>query len=205
MKKHMIRILTATGLVLCLSFLSSTYIIKPTASIVEPSQPSYEIADLTAADQSLSPVSRGSERRLPVNPPVMAEPKAPALKAQKISPSQELDLLARLITAEAQAEPYEAKVAVGAVVMNRVKSGEFPNSISKVIYQKINGYDQFTPVVNGWINKPAQADCIKAAKEAMNGSDPSGGALFYYDNKSTNPWMLEKPVSTQIGNMIFAY
>lgn len=114
-------------------------------------------------------------------------------------------MLARLITAEAQAEPYEAKVAVGAVVMNRVISSDFANSISKVIFQNINGYYQFTPVVNGWIDKPAQSDCMEAAKEALNGRDPSNGALFYYDHTSTNSWMLAKPVSTRIGLMFFAY
>lgn len=122
-----------------------------------------------------------------------------------VNSGNELDLLARLITAEAQGEPYEAKVAVGAVVMNRVKSDLFPGSIRDVIYQNIEGYYQFTPVVNGWIDKPAQADCIKAAKEAINGRDPTNGALFYYDNKTTNTWILSKPVSITIGNMIYAY
>ncbi len=67
----------------------------------------------------------------------------------------DLDLLARLITAEAQSEPYSAQVAVASVVINRIKSSQFPNSISSVIYQKSDGYYQFTPVLNGWINKPA--------------------------------------------------
>lgn len=119
--------------------------------------------------------------------------------------ASDLDLLSRLITAEAQGESYDAKVAVGAVVMNRVKSGFFPNSISEVIYQSINGYYQFTPVVNGWINKPADSDSIKAAKAALGGIDSTNNALFYYDNSTTNTWILSKPVSIIIGNMIFAY
>lgn len=117
----------------------------------------------------------------------------------------DLDLLARLITAEAQGEPYEAKVAVGAVVVNRVQSGSWPNTYKGVIYQNINGYYQFTPVVNGWIDKPAQPDCIKAAKAAMSGADPTNGAEFYYDDTTTNEWILSKPVSTRIGQMIFAF
>jgi spore germination cell wall hydrolase CwlJ-like protein len=119
--------------------------------------------------------------------------------------SDDLDLLARLIMAEAQGEPYEAQAAVGAVVMNRVKSGDWPDSIKEVIYQKIGEYYQFTPVVNGWIDKPADEEAVKAAKAAMNGEDPSGGAQFYYDDKCTNEWILAKTVSVQIGHMIFAF
>lgn len=117
--------------------------------------------------------------------------------------AEELDLLARLIHAEAQGEPYQAKVAVGAVVLNRI--GVFANSITEVIYQNIGGYYQFTPVENGWINKPAGEESIKAAKEALSGVDPTNGALFYYDNQTTNQWILSKPVSVSFGNMIYAY
>ena len=123
----------------------------------------------------------------------------------KAKTEDELDLLARLITAEAQGEPYETKVAVGAVVVNRVKSNQFPGTIKEVIYHNIDGYIQFTPVANGWIEKPAHTDCIKAAKEAINGADPTNGALFFYSNRSTNAYMLEKQVSLKSGNMNFAY
>ncbi len=119
--------------------------------------------------------------------------------------SEDLDLLARLITAEAQGESYDAKVAVGAVVMNRVKSNSFPNSINDVIYQVINGYYQFTPVLNGWINKPAQPDCIEAAKEVLNGTDPTNGALFFFESNITNTWLLSRPVSMTVDNMTFSY
>lgn len=124
--------------------------------------------------------------------------------SEKYSAS-DVDLLARLIMAESQGEPYDAKVAVGAVVVNRVQSGQWADSISKVIYQKFNGYYQFTPVENGWIDKPANADCIKAAKEALSGQDPSNGAIFYYDNSTTNQWILAKQVATKIGTMTFTY
>ena len=119
--------------------------------------------------------------------------------------ASDLDLLARLITAEAQGEEYNAKVAVGAVVLNRVKSDKFANTIKDVIYEKINGYYQFTPVLNGWINKPANEDCIKAAKEALSGIDPTNGALFYFDDSTTNQWLLSRPVSVKIDNMIYTY
>jgi Cell wall hydrolyses involved in spore germination len=117
----------------------------------------------------------------------------------------DVNLLARLIMAEAESEPYLAKVAVGAVVVNRVKSGEFANSISAVIYQKINGYYQFTPVENGFINKPASAEAVKAAYEALSGNDPSKGSLFYFDDSATNKWLWSKPIRAWIGKMVFVY
>lgn len=117
----------------------------------------------------------------------------------------DLDLLARLITAEAVAEPYKAKVAVGSVIINRIKSHIFASSIISVIYQKIDGYYQFTPTLNGWINKPATADSKKAAYEALNGSDPSKGALYYFDDSTTNTWLWSKSIKARIGKLVFAY
>jgi spore germination cell wall hydrolase CwlJ-like protein len=137
--------------------------------------------------------------------PAAAPKPAPAPAKPSSGYQYDLDLLARLITAEAQGEPYEAQVAVGAVVMNRVKSSDWPNTVKGVIYQEIGGYYQFTPVVNGWINKPAEPEGIRAAKEAMSGADPTNGAQFYYDDKVTNQWILAKPVSAQYGHMIFAF
>ncbi|HWQ77382.1 MAG TPA: LysM peptidoglycan-binding domain-containing protein [Anaerovoracaceae bacterium] len=119
--------------------------------------------------------------------------------------AEDLDVLSRLIMAETQTEPYQAKVAVGAVVLNRVESGLFADSIKGVVYQNINGYYQFTPVVNGWINNPANADSIKAAKEALNGADPTNGTLWFYDDSTTNTFLLSKEVSVKIGHMVFAY
>lgn len=116
----------------------------------------------------------------------------------------DIDLLARLITAEAQGETYDAKVAVGAVVMNRIKSGIFPTTVKDVIYQKDSGYYQFTPVMNGWINKPADQSSITATYAAMSGNDPSKGALYYFDNTVTNKWLLSKPVLNIIGKLTFA-
>jgi spore germination cell wall hydrolase CwlJ-like protein len=143
---------------------------------------------------------------IPLLPADIAEEKPVAASAPVVNyTAQELDLLARLIMAEAESQPYEAKVAVGSVVVNRVKSGLFAPTISGVINQNINGYYQFTPVENGWINRPANEDCIKAAKEALSGVDTTKGALFYYDDSSTNQWILSKPVAIQYGRMIFAY
>jgi len=137
-------------------------------------------------------------------PSVTASAATPVSTTPSYSTS-DIDLLARLIMAEAQGESYNAKAAVGAVVMNRVKSPLWPNTLTGVIFQNINGYYQFSPVANGAINKAADTDSIRAAKAAMNGVDPTNGAMFYYDTSTTNAWILAKPVSISIDNMVFAY
>lgn len=116
---------------------------------------------------------------------------------------EEVDLLARLITAEATGQPYDAMVAVGAVVVNRVESKEWPNSISSVIKQVAGGYYQFTPYKNGYINRPASSDAVKAAWDALYGKDPSNGAMFYFDDSSTNDWLWSKTITKRIGNMVY--
>lgn len=118
--------------------------------------------------------------------------------------SAEVDLLARLITAEAKGESYDAMVAVGGVVVNRVQSPEWPSSIKAVINHVTGGYYQFTPVKNGEINNPATSEATKAAWAALYGNDPSNGALFFFDKSSTNQWLRSKPVTARIGSMIFA-
>lgn len=118
---------------------------------------------------------------------------------------EDVDVLSRLITAEAENQPYSAKVAVGAVVVNRMYNPNYPKTIYDVIYQIDHGYYQFTPVLNGYINKPATADSIRAAVEALNGSDPTNGALFYFDDSTTNTWLWSKPIATTIGKMVFTY
>lgn len=128
------------------------------------------------------------------------------VRGKTISYSQrDLRLLARLITAEADGEPYEAKVGVGAVVVNRVKNGDFGDNISSVIYQKCDGYYQFTPVENGWINVQPSKASINAAKAALQGSNPVGPALFYFDNSTTSIWIWSKQITARIGHMIYAY
>ncbi|NLN64125.1 MAG: LysM peptidoglycan-binding domain-containing protein [Clostridiaceae bacterium] len=117
----------------------------------------------------------------------------------------EADLLARLITAEANNQPYQAKVAVGAVVVNRVKDSRFPNTISDVIYERSAGYYQFTPVANGMIYKPASEEAKKAAHEALSGSDPTKGALYFFDDSATNKWLWSKPLALRSGNMVYVY
>lgn len=119
--------------------------------------------------------------------------------------ASDVDLLARLITAEADGQSYIAKVGVGAVVLNRVADSRFPDSISSVIYERSGGYYQFTPVENGWINKPASAEARKAAIDALNGYDPTNGAVYYFDDSTTNKWIWSKPIAARYGNMVYTY
>ena len=122
--------------------------------------------------------------------------------ASKSSTTSDLQLMARAINGEARGEPYEGQVAVGAVILNRVKSSKFPNTIAGVIYQS----GAFTAVADGQINVPiAQGSTVlKAAQDAMNGWDPTGGAIYYYNPKTaTNSWIRSRKVITTIGDHRF--
>lgn len=114
------------------------------------------------------------------------------------------DLLARLVRAEAGGEPYAGKVAVATVVLNRVDSDQFPNNVHDVIYQVANGYYQFTPVMNGEINKPATADEFKAVDEAIAERGTGLGSLFFYNpTTATARWLDTRPTTIVIGNHVF--
>lgn len=115
--------------------------------------------------------------------------------------NSDIQLLARLIYAEARGEPYTGQVAVGAVVLNRVKSSSFPNTISGVIYQPY----AFTCVSDGQINLSPNTTAINAAKDAMNGWDPSYGCIYYYNPKiATSSWIFTRPTVVTIGRHVFA-
>lgn len=113
----------------------------------------------------------------------------------------DLELLARAVYGEARGESYEGKVAVAAVILNRVESPLFPNTITEVIYQP----GAFTAVDDGQINLTPDAEAYQAAKDALNGWDPSGGALYYYNPvKSTNRWIFSRPILKTIDQHVFA-
>lgn len=114
--------------------------------------------------------------------------------------TNDFNLLARLISAEARGEPYVGQVAVGAVVLNRVSHASFPNSISGVIYQD----GAFTCLYDGQFWKTVADSAYKAARDALNGWDPSGGAIYYYNPvTSTNSWIYSRPIITTIGKHRF--
>ncbi len=116
------------------------------------------------------------------------------------NPSTDADLLARVISSEARGEPYTGQVAVGAVILNRVEHPSFPNTLAGVVYQP----GAFTCMVDGQINEATAESSKRAAQDAINGWDPSGGAIYYYNpDKSTNQWIFSRPVITVIGKHRF--
>lgn len=114
--------------------------------------------------------------------------------------SGDLALLARLISAEARGEPYTGQVAVGAVVMNRVEHPSFPNSISGVIYQP----GAFSCLQDGQWDEPVADSAYRAAREALAGADPTGGAIYYFNPQTaTSEWIWSRPEILTIGNHRF--
>lgn len=116
--------------------------------------------------------------------------------------TSDVQLLARAINGEARGEPYEGQVAVGAVILNRVRDSRFPNTIAGVIYQP----GAFTAVSDGQINVPIDENStvVKAARDALNGWDPTEGAVYYFNpNTATNKWIWSRPVIKTIGKHRF--
>lgn len=114
--------------------------------------------------------------------------------------NSDLNLLAHLVYAEARGEPYSGQVAVAAVVLNRVKSNSFPNTVAGVIYER----GAFSVVADGQINLQPNQTAISAARDALNGWDPTYGAIYYFNpNTATNGWIWSRPVTVVIGNHRF--
>lgn len=112
----------------------------------------------------------------------------------------EIALLARIISAESRGEPYEGQVAVGAVILNRIAHPSFPNTLAGVIYQP----GAFSCLDDGQVNEPVSESAERAARDAMNGWDPTGGAIYYFNpNTATSKWIWSRPVITVIGSHRF--
>lgn len=124
------------------------------------------------------------------------------VQAASSGSSSDIQLLARAINGEARGEPYEGQVAIGAVILNRVKDSRFPNTIAGVIYQS----GAFTAVSDGQINQAMEdeATVMKAARDAMNGWDPTDGAVYYFNpTTATNKWIWSRPLIKTIGKHRF--
>lgn len=118
---------------------------------------------------------------------------------------EDLDLLARLVHAEAKGESYAGKVAVVTVVLNRVDHKDFPDTIKEVIYQKVSGHYAFSPVGNGQIYNTPNAEDFRAVKEALAFRGQGSGSVFFYNPaKITSKWVLSREVTVTIGNHVFA-
>lgn len=118
------------------------------------------------------------------------------------SNTSDIQLMARAINGEARGEPYEGQVAVGAVILNRVKHSQFPNTVSGVIYQS----GAFTAVSDGQINSaiPEDSTVYKAAQDAKNGWDPTSGCIYYFNpSTATNKWIWSRPLVKTIGKHRF--
>ena len=119
---------------------------------------------------------------------------------QTANSENDINLLARLISAEARGEPYAAQVAVGAVILNRVKHASFPNSISAVIYQP----GAFQSIKNGRFDQPVSESAFRAARDALNNIDPVAGAVYFYNPKNpANAQFRSMPAIANIGSFVF--
>lgn len=140
--------------------------------------------------------------------PNVIEAEAPKKEVEKPAvtiSNDEKDLMARLVEAEAKGEPYEGKLAVATVVLNRVDSPQFPNTITGVIKQKVSDCYAFTPVQNGEINKPASDESKRAVEEALTRTDRLSNSLYFYNPEiATDHWIESRTVVKTIGHHVFA-
>ena len=114
--------------------------------------------------------------------------------------SGDVALLAKVISAEARGEPYDGQVAVGAVILNRIANPSFPNTLAGVVYEP----GAFTCMVDGQIDQPIASSAYQAARDALNGADPSGGAIYYFNPvTATSAWIWSRPLLTVIGKHRF--
>ena len=194
------KLVIATGLILSMSAftLNSTSEAATTSHQVKTGETYWKIAthfgvpvrSLKAANHKSSNLLYAGEKLIIPNSPITAAEK---------------DLMARLVHAEAKGEPYAGKVAVATVVLNRVTSADFPNTVKGVIYQKANGYFAFTPVENGAINQPADAASRKAVNEALAFKGKGNGSLFFFNPKTAvSKWVFSRETTVTIGNHRFA-
>ena len=144
---------------------------------------------------------RRAEKRKDMNDHILYNPLAGGGSGGSTYTSSDLYLLAKTIYAEGRGEPYAGQVAIGAVILNRVRSSAFPNSVSGVVYQK----GAFTAVSDGQINLSPDTTAMSAAQDAVNGWDPTGGAIYYYNPAvATSSWIFSRKTVTVIGKHVFA-
>lgn len=186
--------------------------LKPTAPVSNPTTVNNQVTQVSSGDHNQ--VKSGNQNpNLVTNygttwktgttwKPVEKAKTAPA-KAPQSKPNSKVDiyLLARVIYAESRGEPFEGQVAVGAVLMNRLRDSRFPKSLSQIIFKR----GEFCTVRDGQIWKNPSHEAIKAARLAAAGWDPTGGAVYFYNPaKTTSRWIWSRPVVNRIGNHIFA-
>ncbi|WHX98180.1 cell wall hydrolase [Neobacillus sp. DY30] len=174
---------------------------EPEAAATANSEPQAD--EQTAEPEAATPIS--SEPQADESEVVTSETAAaPATPAVSLS-NEEKDLFARLVEAEAKGESYEGKVAVAIVVLNRVDSPDFPNTVNDVIHEVVGNAYAFSPVQNGAINKPASEDAIRAVEEALTRQDRLNGSVYFYNPEiATDTWITTRETVKTIGNHVFA-
>lgn len=156
----------------------------------------FQKANGLTADGVIGPQTRAA-LGLPSN---VTQPNTPA--SGGVSRSDDIHLLARIIYAETKGEPYLGQVAVGAVILNRVRHPSFPNTLAGVIYQPL----AFEPVQNGTINQAPDDSAYNAARDALNGWDPTGGAIYFWNPATaSSPWIWTRKITLTIGEHVFAH
>jgi N-acetylmuramoyl-L-alanine amidase len=180
--------------------LAKPVIINATAKVVELLAASSELETETATDST----EAADKMAQPTEPKVETPVEKHETPAVSIS-GEEKELLARLVEAEAKGEPYEGKVAVATVVLNRVESPQFPNTVTEVINEVVGHAYAFTPVQNGAINNLASAESIQAVEEALKREDTLNDSIFFYNPKiATDQWIRSRQIVETIGNHVFA-
>lgn len=183
---------------------------QTTAAVTQSLKPVLEIPHQTAvaATQPSKPVIEAPQTKVlgvqaskPVAETTEKEPMEPAISIS----AEEKDLFARLVEAEAKGESYEGKLAVATVVLNRVDSPEFPDTITGVIKQVVGKSYAFSPVQNGEINKPASDEAKKAVEESLTRKDRLNDCIYFYNpDIATDDWIRTREVVKTIGNHVFA-
>jgi len=168
---------------------------KAVEILADPSKSAAENTNnLTAAEETVQPIE----------PKVEAPVEDHATPAISISDKKK-DLFARLVEAEAKGEPYEGKVAVATVVLNRVESPQFPDTVTEVINEVVGDAYAFSPVQNGEINKPASEESTQAVEEALKREDTLNDSIFFYNPEiATDNWIRTRETVETIGNHVFA-
>ncbi|MFJ7729907.1 cell wall hydrolase [Neobacillus sp. NPDC097160] len=169
---------------------------KAVELLADPSKP---------VDETTNDLPEVAEKAVQPNEPKVEAPvEESATPAISIS-DKEKDLFARLVEAEAKGEPYEGKVAVATVVLNRVESPQFPDTVTEVINEVVGHAYAFSPVQNGEINKPASEESIQAVEEALKKENTLDDSIFFYNPKiATDNWIRSRETVETIGNHVFA-
>lgn len=165
----------------------------------EYSIPLDELAKMNPNVSNIDLIYVGQDIDTTGNAKIVHETKPAPAPVKQVTSNSELDLFYRIVSAEARSESYSGKVAVANVILNRVESSSFPNTITGVIYQA----GQFSPITNGSINKEADSESVRAVNEALRNRVNDGSVFFYNPSISGPNWLDSRPTVKVIGNHVF--